>query len=98
MNPIINFFEQFLKLPKGARLHYAQMEIEIGLYWLWCKLRRRKFRYPVFDRKPGVTYLITKQIPSMSITLFGKTFQLIAQVTLEQVEVSSTEVAENCQF
>lgn len=90
------FFESLLKMPKRMRLQYAQMEMEIGMYWLWCKLRRQKFRYPVFDRKPGVTYLITKQIPGVSITFFGKTFQLIVPVTLEHVEVSSMDGAENC--
>lgn len=91
MKLIARYFESILKLPREIRLHYMQREIEIGVYWLWCKLRRKEFRYPCFESKPGAAYLITKQIPGISITLFGKRIQLIVPVTLEKVEINSPD-------
>jgi hypothetical protein len=91
MKLIARYVKFVLQLPREMRLHYVQREIEIGVYWLWRKLRRKEFRYPCFESKPGAAYLITKQIPGINITLFGKRIQLIVPVTLEKVEINSPD-------
>jgi hypothetical protein len=91
MRSVARFLLHLRTLPRGARLYALQLEIEIRLYQLWCKLRGQEFRYPAFDRKIGVTYRVTKQIPGVSITLFGKQFHLIVPVTLDLVEVNPSD-------
>jgi hypothetical protein len=56
----------------------------IGGYKLVCRLKGKEFTLPP-QTLPAGQYIITKYIPSIGITMFGKRYMFTSEIPLERV-------------
>ena len=63
--------------------HYMRARLQIGLYRVWCKLRRQEYHTSSYDHpfEPGA-YHITKAVPAFGISLFGRTLWITTAMPL----------------
>jgi len=61
-----------MKIPRRFRLPYIQKMLITEGFRLLCLLKGDKFSYPVLPSEEG-SYIVTESIPSLRLTLFGKT-------------------------
>jgi len=73
-----------MKMPRRFRLPYIQKTLVIEGYRLLCLLKGEKFTYPVLPSEEG-SYIVTESIPSLRLTLFGKTMWYTDSIPLEYV-------------
>jgi hypothetical protein len=91
MGTIISMIRDLRAAPPEFRWYWAQYEIEILLYRLWCIMRGRRFRRSVFERvarEPGKCYLVTSGIPEIRSTSSSRLRFRIIGISFEAVELS----------
>ena len=84
MNRLLSHVRVLMKMPRPFRLPYIQKTLVTGCYRLLCLLKGAKFTYPVLPSEEG-SYIVTKSIPSLRLTLFGKTIWYTDSIALEYV-------------
>ena len=92
MNTLFSHIRLLMKMPRRFRLPYIQKTLLTEGYRLRCLLKGEKFTYPVLPSEEG-SYIVTESIPSLRLTLFGKTIWYTDSIALEYVP-SPTDLEE----
>ena len=92
MNTLLSHTRLLMKMPRRFRLPYIQKTLVTEGYRLLCLLKSEKFTYPVLPSEEG-NYIVTQSIPSLRLTLFGKTIWYTDSIALEYVP-SPTDLEE----
>jgi hypothetical protein len=84
MNTFLSRICLLMKIPRQFRLPNIQKTLVTEGYRLLCLLKGEKFTYPVLPSEEG-SYIVTESIPSLRLTLFGKTIWCTDSIPLEYV-------------
>jgi len=78
------------KMKPHIRRAHLRMDLQMVIYWVWCKVRREKFSYSPYDLpfEPG-KYVVVKGIPGIGITVFGKTLWISVDMALKYKRVQN---------
>jgi hypothetical protein len=88
MKTFFHHIQALWDMPHRFRSSYVRHTITIEWYRILCKLNGEEFTPPP-QAPPAGNYVITKYIPSMGLTLFGKRYNFTREIPLEYVPSES---------
>ena len=69
-------------MPFQARWHAIRWRMQIAIYRWYCRARGRQWEYPTISG--GTGFRVTKSIPGVRISLFGRGLWLIVPMVVER--------------
>ena len=85
-------FVRFIRdLGPEARPVYVQMNLQLAVYWMWCKLTRKEFMYSPYtglSESLPAEFVVEKGIPGIGVTIFGRTFWITRAMALKYKQLN----------
>jgi hypothetical protein len=88
MKTFFHHIQALWNMPHRFRSSYVRHAMTVAGYRILCKLKGEEFTAPPQAPIAG-NYVITKYIPSVGFTLFGKRYQFTREIPLEYVPSDS---------
>ena len=88
MKTFFHHIRALWNMPHRFRSSYVRHTMTIEWYRILCKLNGKEFS-PSHQTPPAGNYVITKYIPSVGFTLFGRRYHFTREIPLEYVPSDS---------